>query len=256
MNCEAVRPLLHAHVDGELDLVRDLEVERHLQTCPACSAACQNIRSLQSALRSLLPPAEPPATLEMNLRAALRRASLPARGPWWRRRPFFLSLAVLLVVATGLFVLWMPSFDERRLAREVSASHARSRQDGQPLEFLSSDPETLKPWFKAKLKFTPPVPDLSKDGFDLAGGRLDRLDNRAAAAVVYRADGHVIDLLVWPTTTATDPHDVRTARGQGYRMVHWWQGGKAYWAVSDLDAGELRRFSDLVRKASPGYCPP
>lgn len=251
MSCEAVRPLLHAYLDGELDLLRALEVERHLPTCPACNDAFQGIKSLQSALQTLLPRFEPPAALESRLRAALRQD--PPR-PWWRSTPF-LALLIFLLLGAAVLLYLGPSLEDRRLAEEAAASSHRSQQDGREVDFPSTDPEKLKAWFKAKLLFAPPVLDLRRQDFDLIGGRLDHMDHREAATVVYRSRGHTLQLLVWPTTAGTN-HVARTATSGGYHMVHWSQGGQIYWAVSDIDTADLRRFADLVRKNSPGYCPP
>ena len=52
MDCEETRILIHGYVDGELDLVRSLEIEQHLRDCAACSEANQGLQALRDALRT------------------------------------------------------------------------------------------------------------------------------------------------------------------------------------------------------------
>src|SRR5262249_31584323 len=109
----------------------------------------------------------------------------------------------------------------------------------------SSDQHTVKPWFAGRLSFAPWVGDLSDEGFPLMGGRLDYLDNRPMAAIVYKRREHVINLFIWPTEDAR-PHSPRLLRENGYQIVHWADAGMTYWAISDLNATELQQFAKLV----------
>ena len=90
--------------------------------------------------------------------------------------------------------------------------------------------------------------DLADRGFPLAGGRLDYLHGRVVAALVYRRRQHVINLYVWPAEPA---HEAPVqARLHGYSLNRWTQGGLEYWAVSDIDAGELQAFRQAFNGAS------
>jgi anti-sigma factor RsiW len=105
----------------------------------------------------------------------------------------------------------------------------------------SSNQHTVKPWFSGKLDFAPVVKDLSSQGFSLVGGRLDYLDNRPVAALVYQRRQHVINLFVWPSSDAdSGPYYITS---KGYSVVHGTHSHMAYWAVSDLNAGELTEFA-------------
>jgi anti-sigma factor RsiW len=115
------------------------------------------------------------------------------------------------------------------------------------LEVKSSDRHTVKPWFAGRLDFAPPVKDLADHGFALAGGRVDYLDGRPAAALVYRRRQHVVTLLVQPEG-ADAARAPRAQTRQGYHVLHWAEGGLAFWAISDLNEGELQDFAALVRQ--------
>ena len=249
MSCDTVHPLLHGYADGELDLVRSLEVERHLAGCPACAGALRRIETLRAALQDapLYRPA--PEALRGRVRAALRRE--------YRGRGVFPGLRMAVPVAVAALVLvallgwgaarWLaaPAGGEL-LAREALDDHLRSLQTGELLAVESSDRHTVKPWFAGRLDFSPPVKDLADHGFALAGGRVDYLDGRPAAALVYRRRQHVVTLFVRPG--GTDDLAPRTQSRQGYHVHHWTQGGLAFWAVSDLNEGELEDFAALVRR--------
>jgi anti-sigma factor RsiW len=114
-------------------------------------------------------------------------------------------------------------------------------------DVASSDQHTVKPWLDAKLDFAPPVPDLSSQGFPLIGGRLDYLDSRSVAALVYQKRKHFINLFIWPTTP-TDSTGQTMVEREGYHLVHWSDGDFTYWAVSDVNINDLQSFKQLFEQ--------
>ncbi len=117
---------------------------------------------------------------------------------------------------------------------------------GHLVDVESSDQHTVKPWFEGKLDFAPSVPDLTEQGFVLVGGRLDYLDDRPAAALVYRRRKHVINLFIWRSDNGADA-PTRVVNRQGFHLLGWTRGGLTYWAVSDLNERELNEFVRLVQ---------
>ncbi len=238
MSCSEMLDLLHACADGELDVAHTLEVERHLQVCPACARASDEIRALRAAVAGL-PRYRPPVDLRPRLRAALRRGERrPARVLW------LAAAASLAAVVLGVAMLLRsaPSGHDA-LVQMVIDSHVRSQMTGYGLGVESSDRHTVKPWFQGKLAFAPTVRDLAHEGFPLVGGRLDQVDGRAVAALVYRRRQHVINVLIWP---AEGERGMRSETRQGFHLVHWRRDGMSWWAVSDLNEGELAEFARLV----------
>jgi anti-sigma factor RsiW len=252
MDCDVVRPLIAANVDGEVDLVRRLEIEAHVRDCRACARIEAGARSWQGALRRALPRhAAPPGLADRIARAvgdAPRR--LPGdggsrrarRGPWLHAAS--LAAAVLMGVLLGR--LWGGA-DERAGAvfAEAVAGHQRSLQAAHLTDVPSSDQHTVKPWFAGKLDFSPPVLDLAAAGFGLVGGRLDRIDGHAAAALVFRRREHVINLFVWPAGGA--PLGDRQQSVDGYHARSWSHGGFDCVAVSDVADAELAAFAVAFR---------
>jgi len=136
------------------------------------------------------------------------------------------------------------------VAREVLTSHLRSLMPGHLMDVVSTDQHTVKPWFNGRIDFSPPVNDFAADGFSLAGGRLDYLDRRAVAALVYRRRKHIVNVFVWPAADGAESA-VESAAHDGYNLMHWRRGGMNYWIVSDLNAQELGEFARLLRVDAP-----
>ena len=263
MNCAQVRNDLEAFVDGEQDLARHLEIEQHLAECPACAEAHERLRALSAALKTDGLHYRAPSGLRDRVRASLRRAPgpetvRPRRSIRWRR--IYIGMAVAASVALLLGGLSLIAWNllqprsavEDQLAREVVTNHIRSLQVDHLTDVSSSDRHTVKPWFKGKVDFSPTVCDLAGEGYPLVGGRLEYLDNRPVVALVYQRRLHVINLYLWPTT-ATERGPTMLARN-GYNVVQWTAGGMTWWAVSDLNAEELRQFADMVAKeARPAH---
>jgi len=122
----------------------------------------------------------------------------------------------------------------------------RSLLAAQLVDIVSSDQHTVKPWFDGKIDFAPEVRDLSADGFPLVGGRLDYLDGKTVAALVYQRNKHPINLFVTPEPTGRSTSPTVVTR-RGYIVFSWINNGMKCWAVSDLNQAEMREFTELVR---------
>ena len=252
MNCDDAISLVHGYVDGELDLTNALALERHLSQCAACARRYENVRSLSSVLKNGAPYFEASPALQRRVRRALRQSSesrglggLMPRFSWgWVAAAA--SAAILMVVLAGdLLPRFTAGTIDTRISQEVIASHVRSLMADHLTDVLSSDQHTVKPWFAGKLDFSPPVKDLAAEGFPLVGGRLDYIERRPVAALVYRRRKHTINLFVWPEEGAPSPPRAENTP-HGYNLINWNENGMTYWAVSDLDATELAEFAKLV----------
>jgi anti-sigma factor RsiW len=237
-----------AYLDGELAASDAAELEAHLAGCASCGRFRADRLALRAAITAEMPRLEAPDVLRARVRASLRdeARSTGTRRPAtsWR----WLALAAsLAVVAVGSWRLGSARTASAILADEVVASHVRSLMPGHLSDVVSSDQHTVKPWFDGKLDFSPPVHDFAGRGYPLLGGRLDYLNGRPVAALVYGRRKHVVSVFLWPANRAerasTPP------MRNGYHVVHWATPDFAYWVTSDIGQSELTAFGEMLRLA-------
>lgn len=237
--CPDKRLLLHALVDDELDVASAAELETHIASCAGCAAE----RSALVGLVALVVEAgarQPPPTAWRDRAFAFLPDEVAPRVAR-RSAPWLAGGALAAIAASLIFLVFTPMF-AADIDREIVEGHVRSLQVQHLVDITTSDRHVVKPWFNGKLDFAPPVVDLAADGFPLVGGRLDYLDRRTVAALVFRRRAHFINLYIWP---GEGPRGGVTRREDGYSLIHWGASGLQFWAVSDVDPRELARFQAL-----------
>jgi anti-sigma factor RsiW len=263
MNCEEATRLMDGYLDGELDPITNQAIEQHLRECAACARAYKAHGSFVGAIGSAAPYYKAPAGLRERIQASLREEVGERSAPNGARdnRPSisktqtsprtillepswnWLALAAAIVFAAIIAFNFVPrmrrSDGDQFLATQLIASHVRSLMASHLTDVTSTDQHTVKPWLDTKLDFAPPVVDLSSEGFPLIGGRLDYLDNRPAAVLVYQRRKHFINLFVWPVDPKAKK-EADTISRQGYHLLNWTDSDFNYWAVSDVNADDLQ----------------
>ncbi len=247
------RALLHPLVDGELGFVGRQRLLRHVARCGGCAGRLAEAASAaDGAPDHSCNTIAPPRRSRRRIGAAIARES-PSLAPA-RRRLFGRSGGVragsgcgrLVGAAAGvaltLLVTAGPSVPETTPSRAVLDSHVRSLLPNHLTDVVTSDRHTVKPWLSSRVDVSPPVRDLADEGFPLIGGRVDYVDGHQVGCVVYRHDRHIINLLAWSSPGMAD-QELRTLSRQGFNLVTWRKDGVTFWAVSDLEAGELRNFA-------------
>ncbi|MGH7872682.1 MAG: anti-sigma factor family protein [Candidatus Binatia bacterium] len=253
MDCREAQPLLSPHLDSELDLLGSIELERHLRTCADCRRHSQQAKAARAAVREQATYFTAPDTLREKIAATLPIAKRKTATPIWFN--FSAAFALLVIVIWSLYPNLPVARSDGRVADEVISGHVRALMANHLTDIASSDRHTVKPWFNGKIDFSPPISDLAAQGFPLIGGRLDYISNRAAAALVYRHDRHTINLFIWPAP-AGESSPAKALERNGYNIVHWSTSGMEYWAVSDLNAMDLKNFSAILMKTEEAEARP
>ena len=243
----SVASFLGAYIDGELDLVKSIEIETHLKECPRCQTEHRNNLTVRAAMRTDQMYFRSPAKLQNQILTAVEKPREALRNgvnAWWRWMAIAASVAFATILAFNLMPTSSQKTTNDQIAQEVVSGHIRSLMlPNHAVDVVSSDQHTVKPWFDGKIDFAPPVKDFANQGFKLIGGRTDYVGNRSVAALVYQHQQHFINLYIWPSqpVNSANPSSL-----QGYNIVNWSKDGMIFWAVSDLNKTELQQFSQLV----------
>ena len=236
--------LIHAYLDGQLDPVNALGITQQMERDPALAAEAERVKTLQQLIRERLPREDAPPGLRARIEASVAGAGRQHTQLSWRA--LAASVALTAMVATSSTWLVVGSQQPTVVADALVSDHIRSLIAPQPVDVVSSDRHTVKPWFNGRIPNSPRVVDLAKEDFPLIGGRIDVVGQAPVSTLVYRHAKHVISLTAMPTDSRFELE--KTPRAvNGYNVVHWVDNGVSYWAISDLEAKELEEFAQLFR---------
>jgi anti-sigma factor RsiW len=259
MHYNQAHELIDPYRDGELSPAEMKDMQDHLTTCASCSAALADYERIGQMIKTAGREPIPPG-LVSRIGAALDQVDIGeprVSTPLWRRAfdglggntwgsitrqaAAFAAVSVVTAMATISVMNTANRTDE--IGHDILNAHLRSLLLDSPVQVASSDQHTVRPWFSGRVDFSPSVRDLATDGFPLIGGRLDYVNDRRVGAVVYRHDKHIINVFMWASPNADQaPH---VFDRNGYNIMSWSKQGVAYWAVSDVDAQELRALQRL-----------
>ena len=230
--------LLGGLVDGELDAANTALVEAHVARCDGCREELERIQAVRNLLQADGVNHAAPELLKRRIAALPELA--PERAP--KRLPGWLAPGIAGALAASLaMVALLPSGNQAIVDQELVSDHVRSLQPGHLTDVQTTNQHIVKPWFNGRIDFSPPVPELADAGFPLAGGRLDSVNGKTVAAIVYHRRLHTVNLFVWPE----NDRGGRAFAKDGFAVREWSRNGLRFAAVSDIPAGELEQFQAL-----------
>lgn len=251
MGCNYIQSLIDGYFDGELDLVKSLEIEQHIKECKNCSILYHNHNTLHKTLKSESFYFYTPQSLEDKVKLALNKPQ--KKSAYWMNiilnwRNATVGFAILAIISFSLLIVQKKNSGNEQLLEQIVNSHLRSLISNNLTDVSSSDKHTVKPWFDGKIDFSPPVVDLYENGFPLNGGRLDYIENRPVAVLVYHHKKHIINLFISLSDKEKNTQE-KIFNRKGYNLIHWEEQGINFWAISDLSLNELKEFTKKLNTA-------
>lgn len=245
MDCAEVGDLLQPFDDDELPPDERHAITLHLERCPDCADALTKLEALRNRIKRAGTHALPPG-LENRVRTLLAAQDDAKASPVWQRHAARAASHIAAALLGGFMVYSLMTHAGRqsRVLDDLISAHVRSLLSGQPVQVVSADPHTVRPWFAGRLPFSPPVKDFATEGFPLLGARVDYMSPYPVAALVYGRRMHRITLFVRPI--AHEPAPTSQPARDGYNAVTWRDDTFRYDAVSDLNRDELEAFAKLM----------
>jgi len=254
LKCQDCEELLHPYLDGELDAARRSAVDEHLRDCAGCRHELQRLQALRGALQNPELRYAASETLRHRLMGELKKADARERRPAW---PAWGAAIAAGVLAVALFWNFAPHGGPslEQLAKMDDAmvdSAVDQQQDAQKddhlTELASADAKAVQSWFSGKLAYVPPVPDLSAQGYTLVGGRLDKVNGEAAAALTYQHGDDVVTVFVCAAQHGDKGLDLDS--DDGYQVAYWTRGQLSFWVVSKLDLDHVKALGAAIQQAT------
>lgn len=269
--------MIHALVDGELDAAAALAVERRMDADPELAAEHARLMALRGAVASVPRPAvsddfrariaaiaevkdakdaAEPTKAEQPLQQQQGNVvAMRPRAPRWFNsfdwRQMAASIVLTAFFASGV-TQWLATADNgaESFAVAVANGHRRSLLAATPVDIVSSDRHTVKPWLDGRIGVSPAAPDMAKDGYALLGGRVEVIGDRPMPALVYRHHEHLITLVAAPRQNEAKSVPVADdLSAGGFLLVHWTDDAFSYWAISDAERPALDDFVARFRAA-------
>lgn len=242
--CADQEVLLGALADGELDAANTAMLEAHVARCQGCREELERIEAVRGLLARGGVRHRAPDRLREGIAQLPELSAKPASRT---RLPGWLAPGVAGALAASLAIFAVvPLTTNSPIDEQLVSSHVRSLQPGHLTDVQTTNQHIVKPWFNGRIDFSPPVPELADAGFPLAGGRLDSVNGRTVAAIVYHRRLHTVNLFVWPAKDSAERSFVK----DGFAVTEWSRNGLRFAAVSDIPPAELRQFQELFVKRS------
>jgi anti-sigma factor RsiW len=240
MNCGEAEILLHGWFDDEIGAEDARRVEAHVTACSGCAVWLRLHRAMRERMSSADLRFSAPPGLRARIKAVLPAATVapPARRGLFKG--FAFGSALSGAVAALFMIAVVRSDQDQVIVSDVVSAHLRSLQANHLTDVRAGDQQGIGPWLRDRLAVVPPVPDLTSQGFNLIGGRIDYVLGKAVAAIVYRRGDQIVSLFVAQGAEADQSARVRTR--QGLNVELWSERGLNLCAVGAVSAEELEDF--------------
>jgi len=249
MVCESWKKQLDTYLDGEVPEQEMRTFDSHMRNCPSCSADAlsrvQLKRAIQVAGRRFTPSAEFRKRMQHDMAPKSRRTF---RLGWM----LAVAAAVVLVVGTLTSTYLGNRSGEDHVFSEIADLHVATLASSSPVDVISTDRHTVKPWFQGRIPFAFNLPELQNSEFSLLGGRMTYLEQTPGAHLIYDVRKHHISVFVFQERSLPARlSDSSSAPGKlSFNMETWSQGGLRYFVIGDASVANIDSLARLFRAAS------
>jgi anti-sigma factor RsiW len=248
MACERWTGKLDAYLDGELSGNEARALDEHLRECAVCAAEglskVQQKRVVQAAGQRFIPDPAFRARIQKSIAA-------PAPSPWsWHWLPVSLTAAALLIAGAFLLTLQHDRGSEHQLMSELVDQHVATLASANPVDVVSSDRHTVKPWFEGKIPFTFNLPELQGSPFVLIGGRVSYVSQSPGAELIFRVRQHQISVFIFQEQGLREARENEAQRTAfSFEVRSWRHNGLRYFVIGDASAQDLDKLGELIKAA-------
>ncbi len=249
MVCESWKTKLDTYLDCELPEQEMRTFDAHVRSCHSCSADAltrvQMKRTIQAAGRRFTPSAEFRRRVQRSIAPKPQRSLLPV----W---VFAATAAVVLVVGTLILTYERTRSGRDQVYSEIADLHVATLASSSPVDVISTDRHTVKPWFQGKVPFAFNLPELQNSEFSLLGGRMTYLDQTPGAHLIYNARKHHISVFVFQERSLPARLDGNSLSPEKvpFNMETWSQGGLRYFVIGDASTLDIDSLAKLFKAAS------
>jgi anti-sigma factor RsiW len=251
--------------ERELTALRD-----HLRDCPACEREALRRLAEKRAIRSAVVRFEPTPEFQTRIEEMIReekirekltleeksrkekeskRGAQPGRAwlPKWVWATVLASGLALcaLVLVILVTVFWTRHSTQEQAAAELLDMHVATMASPNPVDVISTDRHTVKPWFQGKLPFSFNLPELQNSPFTLIGGKVIYFQHKPGAQLLFGARKHELSVFIFQGEAAAS-----VTRQNGFAVESWSANGLRYVVIGDVSAEEIHALSELLRAAA------
>jgi anti-sigma factor RsiW len=249
MVCDNWTEKLDAYLDGELPATETRALGEHLRGCPGCAA--ESLSRVQ--LKRVVHSAGQKFTPAPAFRARVQQ-SIAARQPAPLKRFWFPVLAmamVLLIVGALSLTLNRGRHGEQQLLSELADLHVATLASSNPVDVVSTDRHTVKPWFAGKIPFTFNLPELQDSPFVLLGAKVSYLNQSPGAELIFRVRQHQISVFIFQDRALGAARaDDAVHNALSFNVRSWSHNGLSYFVIGDASGQDLDKLSELLKSAS------
>ena len=249
MSCEDVRNRLGSYVDSELSPVELAEVESHLRGCSGCASDALSLLKMKHMTRAATVRYSPTPEFRLRMEQNIR-SKKTARWSGWI--PRLVTVAVTAVLLLAFVTIWANRLDRERAFTELADLHVATLASANPVDVVSTDRHTVKPWFAGRIPFSFNLPELQNSEFTLAGGRVSYLHHNPGAHLLFNLRKHELSVFIFQEQSGELSLFAKdmTSSKLAVQMETWSEGGLRYFIIGDAPASDVHKLSELMRRAA------